>query len=197
MSNFFIENLRKYGPISKETETLLTPHIRHCIKKKGDHLLKKGQVNGGVYILEKGILRFYYVKDQKEITTWFCQENMVAFSSAFFFHMPSFENIQLLEDSSIFYISGDVLNRLYKENEQINTIGRKLSEEYCMEFEHRVASLQTKTALERYKSLMEQSPEIFQRVALGDIASYLAISQETLSRIRKQYISRSSINFMR
>ncbi|NLZ74114.1 MAG: Crp/Fnr family transcriptional regulator [Bacteroidales bacterium] len=189
MNTFFIENLRKYGPISEETENLLIPHIQHCIKKKGDHLLRNGQVNGGVYILEQGILRFYYVKNQKEITTWFCQENMVAFSSAFFFHIPSFENIQLLEDSSVFYISGDALNKLYKKNEQINTIGRKLSEEYCLEFEYRVASLQTKTALERYQSLMEQSPEIFQRVSLGDIASYLAISQETLSRIRRQYVN--------
>ncbi len=191
MKNFFIENIRKYGPISKDTEDLLIPYIQHCNKSKGDHLLKKGQINGGVYILEKGILRFYYENNQKEITTWFCSENMVAFSSSFFFHIPSFENIQVLEDSSVYYIAGDTLNKLYKENEQINTIGRKLSEEYCFEFEHRVASLQTQTALERYEYLMEQSPEIFQRVSLGYIASYLAVSQETLSRIRRQYANNS------
>ncbi len=191
MKNFFIENIRKYGPISKDTEELLTPYIQYCNKYKGDHLLKKGQINGGVYILEKGILRFYYENNKKEITTWFCSENMVAFSSSFFFHIPSFENIQVLENSSVYYIAGDTLNKLYKENEQINTIGRKLSEEYCLEFEHRVASLQTQTALERYEYLMKQSPEIFQRVALGYIASYLAVSQETLSRIRRQYASNS------
>ncbi len=188
-TNFFIKNLKKYGPLSSETQKLLIPHIQHCFKRKGDHLLKKGQVNGGVYILEKGILRFYYHNNQKEITTWFCSENMVAFSSSFFFHLPSFENIQVLEDSSVYYISGDVLNKLYKENEQINTIGRKLSEEYCLEFEHRVASLQTQTALERYEDLINHTPEIFQRVSLGDIASYLAISPETLSRIRRQFVS--------
>jgi len=87
-----------------------------------------------------------------------------SFQLLLFFHLPSFENIQVLEDSSVYYISGDVLNKLYKENEQINTIGRKLPEEYCLEFEHRVASLQTQTALERYEDLINHTPEIFQRV---------------------------------
>lgn len=190
MANFFIDNLRKYGPISDETALLMAPHIKCINKGKGDHLLRKGQLNGGVYILEKGILRFYYLYNDKEVTTWFCKENMVAFSSSFFFRIPSFENIQLLEDSAIHYITGDVLDELYKTNEEINTIGRKLSEEYCMEFEERVASLQTQTALERYEKLMKESPDIFQRVALGQIASYLAVSPETLSRIRRRYVSK-------
>ncbi|HJD92222.1 Crp/Fnr family transcriptional regulator [Bacteroides coprosuis] len=191
MTNFFIEILRKYGPISQETEALLLPHIKHYYKKKGAHLLKRGQVNSGLYIIKKGLLRFYYLRNDKEVTTWFCKENTVAFSSAFFFRIPSFENIQLLEDSSIYYVSGNTLDELYKVNEELNTIGRKLSEEYCMEFEERVASLQTQTALERYEKLMTVSPDIFQRVALGQIASYLAVSQETLSRIRRKYVTKA------
>lgn len=190
MANFFIDNLQEYGSISDGTRIEMAPHIKHIYKSKGDHLLRKGQLNGGLYILEKGILRFYYIYNNKEVTTWFCKENMVAFSSSFFFRIPSFENIQLLEDSSIHYISGDVLEELYKTNEEINTIGRKLSEEYCMEFEERVASLQTQTALERYEKLMKESPDIFQRVALGQIASYLAVSPETLSRIRRRYVTK-------
>lgn len=187
MSSFFIDNLRKYGSISSDTEQLLYPQICHILKPKGSHLLRKGQLNAGLYILEKGIMRFYYERDHKEVTTWFCKENMVAFSSAFFFRIPSFENIQLLEDSSIYYVPGDILNKLYDISEEMNTIGRKLSEEYCMEFEERVASLQTETAIERYEKLLISSPDIFQRVQLGQIASYLAISQETLSRIRRKY----------
>ena len=189
MKKLFLDNLRKYGPISKATEGLLLPHIQHCTKNKGTHLLRKGQIDGGLYILEKGILRFYYLYQDKEVTTWFCKENQVAFSSAFFFRIPSFEYIQLLEDSSIYFVSGSVLDQLYKKSEELNTIGRKMSEEYCMEFEERVASLQTQTALERYKDLMLKSPDIFQRVQLGHIASYLAVSQETLSRIRRKFVT--------
>ncbi|MGL5262040.1 MAG: Crp/Fnr family transcriptional regulator, partial [Bacteroides sp.] len=60
----------------------------------------------------------------------------------------------------------------------------------CMEFEERVASLQTQTALERYQDLMLKSPDIFQRVQLGHIASYLAVSPETLSRIRRKFVNK-------
>lgn len=187
MPHFFIDNLRKYGTINTDTERLLLPLIQHCTKSKGSHLLLKGQLTTGLYILEKGIMRFYYERDGKEVTTWFCKENQVAFSSAFFFKIPSFENIQLLEDSSIYYVRDTDFNQLYKESEEMNTIGRKLSEEYCMEFEERVASLQTQTALQRYEKLLSSSPDIFQRVPLGQIASYLAISQETLSRIRRKF----------
>ena len=187
MPHFFIDNLRKYGTISTETEKLLLPLIQHCTKPKGAHLLLKGQHTTGLYILEKGIMRFYYEREGKEVTTWFCKENQVAFSSAFFFKIRSFENIQLLEDSSIYYVKDTDFNQLYKESEEMNTIGRKLSEEYCMEFEERVASLQTQTALQRYEKLLSSSPDIFQRVPLGQIASYLAISQETLSRIRRKF----------
>ncbi|WP_018108595.1 Crp/Fnr family transcriptional regulator [Bacteroides propionicifaciens] len=187
MPHFFIDNLRKYGTISTETEKLLLPLIQHCTKPKGAHLLLKGQLTTGLYILEKGIMRFYYEREGKEVTTWFCKENQVAFSSAFFFKIRSFENIQLLEDSSIYYVKDTDFNQLYKESEEMNTIGRKLSEEYCMEFEERVASLQTQTALQRYEKLLSSSPDIFQRVPLGQIASYLAISQETLSRIRRKF----------
>lgn len=190
MKKFFIDNLRKYGHISTETEQLLLPHIQHCTRAKGAHLLRKGQIDGGLYILEQGILRFYYLYQDKEVTTWFCKENQVAFSSAFFFRIPSFEYIQLLEDSSIYYIAGGVLEQLYKQSEEMNTIGRKMSEEYCMEFEERVASLQTQTALERYQDLMQKSPDIFQRVQLGHIASYLAVSPETLSRIRRKFVNK-------
>lgn len=187
MPHFFIDNLRKYGTISPETAQLLLPLIRHCTKSKGSLLLRKGQLTTGLYILEKGIMRFYYEREGKEITTWFCKENQVAFSSAFFFKIRSFENIQLLEDSSVYYVTDADFNQLYKESEEMNTIGRKLSEEYCMEFEERVASLQTQTALERYEKLLHSSPDIFQRVQLGQIASYLAVSQETLSRIRRKF----------
>lgn len=58
MKHFFIENLRKYGQISENTEKLLLPHIKHCIKPKGSHLLKKGQVDGGLYILDEEYCAF-------------------------------------------------------------------------------------------------------------------------------------------
>lgn len=67
----------------------------------------------------------------------------------------------------------------------MNTIGRKMAEEYCKILEDRVMSLQTETAVQRYHSLLKYQSDATQRISLGHIASYLGITQETLSRIRK------------
>lgn len=186
MEHFFIKNLRKYGPLSDETTEQLLPHIQHIYKKKGDYLIKQGQINDNLYILKKGIMRFFYLSDDKEVTNWFCTENMVAFTSRCFFSgLPSNEYLELLEDSSIYYISSKVFKQLYNSNIELCNVGRKIAEEYCLEFESRVPTLHTQTAEERYISLINETPEILQRVPLMHIASYLGVSQETVSRIRK------------
>lgn len=103
-----------------------------------------------------------------------------------FYDKPSFENIQFLETSTFFYISSNDLNELYKKYNDLNTIGRKMAEEYCVILEERIMSLQTETAEQRYNSLLKYQPDATQRISLGHIASYLGITQETLSRIRKK-----------
>lgn len=186
MEHFFIENLKKHGVMSDNTIDLILPLIKHCYKRKGAFLIKQGQINDNLYILEKGIIRFFYLYKDKEITNWFCTENMTAFTSqCFFSNLPSNEYLELLENSSLYYISKKALNKLYKTNIELSNIGRKIAEEYCLEFENRVSVLHTQTAEERYKTLIAQSPEILQRVSLKHIASYLGVTQETVSRIRK------------
>ena len=103
-----------------------------------------------------------------------------------FFDKPSIENIQFLEDSTLYYISSNDLNELYKVSLQMNIIGRKMAEEYCKILEERSFSLQTHSAEERYNDFLKREPEAILRISLGHIASYLGISQETLSRIRKK-----------
>ena len=68
----------------------------------------------------------------------------------------------------------------------MNTIGTKMAEEYCKILEERSFLLQTHTEKQRYHWLLKNQPEALQRISLGHIASYLGISQETLSRIRKK-----------
>ena len=68
----------------------------------------------------------------------------------------------------------------------MNIIGRKVAEEYCRILEERSFSLQANSAEQRYNDLIKNQPETLKRISLGHIASYLGISQETLSRIRKK-----------
>ncbi|SPZ94201.1 Uncharacterised protein [Sphingobacterium multivorum] len=120
------------------------------------------------------------------MNSWFGEENQI-FGSILpvYTEKPSFENIQLLEDSEIYAISVDDLNELYRIYPELNLIGRKIAEEVCIILEERIMSLHTKSAVERYQSLIRLQPNLLNRINLGHIASYLGITQETLSRIRR------------
>lgn len=185
--NLLIKQLKKYGNLSAEMETQLNGKIKILIKQKGDFLLKEGQVISNLFVIEKGLVRAYYNINEREINVWFGFENEVLGSiMPLFFNQPSIENIQYLEDTTIYYISSKDLEYFYRSSQEMNTIGRKMAEDYCKILEERSFSLQTHTAEQRYHWLLENQPEALQRIPLGHIASYLGISQETLSRIRKK-----------
>jgi len=138
-------------------------------------------------MLQKGLARGFYLKNEKEINTWFAPENVILGSSIpLFSNHPSKENIQLLEDSIFQYITNSDLQELYRMHPDFNTIGRRLAEDYCLLLENRIASLQADSADERYEKLLLEFPDVSQRVSLGHIASYLGITQATLSRIRRK-----------
>jgi CRP-like cAMP-binding protein len=184
--NPLIEKFKEYGSITPEIESELTTKIKCGIKKKGDFFLRQGQIVSSLFILETGLVRSFYIKNDREINSWFGFENIILGSILpLFYKIPSVENIQFLEESTLYYIESNDLNEMYRKYNQMNTIGRIMTEEYCKILEDRVTSLQTQSAEERYKFLLEYQPDAIQRISLGHIASYLGIKQETLSRIRK------------
>ncbi len=186
--NPFVNQLKKYGEISSEAERELDKRTRFLQKKKYDYLLKSGQIASSYFMLEKGLVRAYFIRNNKEINTWFAMESLIAGSILPLYKgKASFENIQFLEDSEVYSISVEDLNELYQQFPELNLIGRKIAEELCAILEERITSLHTESAEERYKSLFATNPDFFQRINLGHIASYLGITQETLSRLRKRF----------
>ena len=183
--NSFIETIKKFGNISESVEFDILTKLKTENKKKGHYLIKAGQSTANLFVLQTGLVRGFYIKNDKEINTWFATENII-FGSALplFSNHPSKENIQLLEDSVFHYISNQNLQELYKKHPEFNTIGRKIAEDYCLLLEDRIASLQVDSAEDRYRNLINDFPDISQRVSLGHISSYLGITQATLSRIR-------------
>ncbi|MDR2920865.1 MAG: hypothetical protein LBV72_16070 [Tannerella sp.] len=78
------------------------------------------------------------------------------------------------------------MNELYRKYSEINTIGRKIVEDYCKILDQRIFTMQTMSAEKRYNDLIQNYPEVIKRAPLGYIASFLGISQETLSRVRRK-----------
>lgn len=185
--NPLINKFKEYGNITLEIENELAKLIKSKTNQKGDYFLKQGQIVSSLFIIEKGLIRSFYYLGDREVNSWFGFENIILGSILpLFYNQPSFENIQFIEPSTYYYISGNDLNSMYRKYNEMNTIGRKMAEEYCKILEDRIKSLQTETAEKRYSTLIENQPDAIQRISLGHISSYLGITQETLSRIRKR-----------
>ncbi len=185
--NPIVVQLKKYGSFSEAAEKDIVLKTNHFLKAKGDHFLKEGQRVSSYFVLNRGLIRAYFNKNGKEVNTWFGEEHQIFCSILpVYTEKPSFENIQFLEDSEVYAISADDLETLYHSYPELNLIGRKIAEEVCVVLEERITSLHTETAIERYHSLLKLQPNLLNRISLGHIASYLGITQETLSRIRKQ-----------
>lgn len=183
--NPLVAYFKSLGNISAEAEFELEKNTKHFEKKKYDHFLKAGQTHSSIFVMDKGLVRAYFHNGKKEITTWFGKEHEPIGSLApLYTQTASFENIQFLEDASIYAITIEKLQALYIRYPELNWVGRKIAEYLCMLLEERINILHTGSAEERYKAILNDYPYLLQRVNLGYIASYLGISQETLSRIR-------------
>ncbi len=152
-------------------------------------LQKEGKITRNLYYIEQGIARiFYYNKHGKDISYGFYTENnMVTISESFFQQTPSRYNLELLEDSMIYSLSYNDLNSLLNEYPTLEKVKSHVLLYFLGKAAERIVALQFLSARQRYETLMNNQPEIIQRVALGQIATYLGITQETLSRIRAKH----------
>ena len=187
MFNNLLSLLNSIIPLSDKLKSRLTEIL--CVESfpRKHLLLKEGQICNHIYFIDRGFVRSYHLKDDKEITNWFMKENdMIISVSSFFKREPSFEYLQLLEDSTFCSIHFDELQNLYLEFPEFNVIGRVLVEKYYVLSEERVTSMRKQKAEDRLHFLTDKYPEIMQRASLGHIATYLGISSETMSRIRSK-----------
>lgn len=180
-------HILKIYPISEDAKQALTEHLKKIDITKGEYLLREGTVCRNMYFLEAGCLRGFYILQGKEVTHWFASEkDFVTSFHSFITRTPSFESLQAIEDSVLWSISYETLYMLYDKYPDVERLGRIACENYYIRLEERYVNAQFKSATERYLQLMEQNPLFIQRIPLGYIASFLGISQETLSRIRSK-----------
>ncbi len=183
----FISYLSSLISISKELELELNSISKPITVSKNEILLNFNERCDKMYFIQKGLLRGYYFEEDKEITNWFAQEEEFATCFyAFIAGNASFESIQALEDSELIELSHSSLQHLYSGFPETERIGRLLTENYYIRLEERLLSIQFKSAKERYQKFCHSKSSLLQRASLGQIASYLGITQETLSRIRAE-----------
>lgn len=149
------------------------------------HLHRENKKETKSYFIKKGIVRAYAHKDDKEITFWFGQDGDLIFPlQTLFAGLGEYATVELLEDCVLYEIDLERLQDLYQNDIHIANWGRRYAECACIKSEKLFIARQFKTSSERYRELINEYPDIIQRVQLGIIASYLGISQVNLSRIR-------------
>ncbi len=109
--------------------------------------------------------------------------------NSYFSNQPGYETIELLEKSEVYRLSYASLMTLYRDHMEVANWGRRFAESELIKAEMRFISQRFKPAAERYGEFASNFPELTGRVQLGHIASYLGVSQVTLSRIRAEYKS--------
>lgn len=175
------------GPISDTSMELLLNLAKRRKVLKGEIILRCGEVCNKIIYVEEGCLRTYFDKDGIDINTDFCFENNFTTNLKSLRSMnPSESATEALEPTVLYEFEKDKLLDLYKLSPEIESLGRKLIEQLLEGQEEHAQWFKLYSPKERYIYLQDHKPEYLQRISLSQLASYLGITRETLSRIRKR-----------
>lgn len=175
-------------PLTKRVEDYLCNHVRPMKVKKKKLLLKEGTICNNVYFIRKGVIRGFTFEGQRELTTWISTDNeLVTSIPALDEPVPSLDNIQAIEDCELLMLRIEELNWLYEHYPEFNCVGRKLIQRYYGDAERRAYLARLNNAEDKYRYFLERHEALSTRVPLRYIASYLGITLETLSRVRRRF----------
>ncbi len=186
MADIQLPFFQTLSPASREAFLGAVQRVRF---PRNHFIFQPEQIARYAYFVLKGAIRQFTLSDGKEVVTRLVIEG--GFSTAFYSFIsqkPCFEYCQTLEEVEAISLSRQEMERLCTEHIDIANLERKITEQYLIQEQERTLSLQFLSAQERYEQLFKQDASILLRFPLGTIASYLGMSQETLSRLRAKNI---------
>ncbi|MFN8278227.1 MAG: Crp/Fnr family transcriptional regulator [Chitinophagales bacterium] len=167
--------------------SLFEPFLKTKKLKAKDHFLSAGKVCHEIGFINKGCFRTFYLAEGKEINTHFTFENeFVTDYDSFLQNKPSRYFIQALEDAEFVTFNLSALQNAYNQSQNWERFGRMIAEQSYKLTTQRVESFLFLDGEQRYLDLLKYQPQIFDRIPLYHIASYLGLERESLSRLRKK-----------
>lgn len=177
----------------KDIEIALTYFNREEISK-GDYYLKEGQYSNRISFVEVGLFRlFYQLKGEEKTMLFFSEHQFMTDYFGYLTKSPSIRPIQALEDSIIYSIDRMKLERLYEYSKKWEQVGRVLAESAYVTSVLRANRIIHDNYDTRVKTFITEHPNLMQRVPQYMIASYLDMSPETLSRVKKRLIGKKDV----
>lgn len=176
-------------PMPLEMATSIASKFSEREFSKHDFILKEGKVCNDYYFMQQGFARaFTHDLDGNDITTnFYSSNNVVCEIFSFFKRLPSGENIQALTHCQALHLTFDELQQVFHAMPMFREFGRTILINSYGSLKQRMLGMHHQTAEERYVQLLQLKPDIFQHAPLKNIASYLGITDTSLSRIRKEF----------
>ena len=182
-----IATLDYFYPLSDGIKNYLRKHTYACSFRKGKLLLRAGEICEHIYFVKKGAVRGFIKEGKKDITTWITAENEVVSSiSALDVREPAFENMQAIENCELLALTYTDFQDLYIKFPEFNILARKVLQKYYQDAEGRAFIARLTNAENKYRLFITMYGHLANRIPLKYIASFLGITLETLSRVRKK-----------
>ncbi|SHF14737.1 Crp/Fnr family transcriptional regulator [Pedobacter caeni] len=179
--------LTEIYPLPPESITKMCEYINEVSYPKGHIILRAGKIEKKTFFIKKGVVRAFATPGENDITFWFGEEGETVLSmQSYVENNKGYEHVELLENCDFYEVHIRDLQELFKTDIHISNWGRKLAEKELVKIEKRLISRELQSAKQRYDELICTRPSLLQRVPLKFIASYLGITQVSLSRIRKE-----------
>ena len=194
MSQKLIEKLRTYIEFDEDEERFISSVFKQRVLAKGEHLLLAGDVCRVAAFIERGVFRSYINTGERDATFYFAAENdFICDYPSFLPQVPSDKNIQALEAAEVRVISFASLQELYRRVVYGERFGRLVAEEIFLDSIQQLASFYSDKPADRYQNFVHRFPRLVQRIPQYYIASYVGIEPQSLSRIRRRFLSQKSV----
>jgi CRP-like cAMP-binding protein len=192
MQDILFDFISKYITLTEdEKNAIVSLDIFHSVKK-GTILLKEGQNSKETYFVLKGCIRVYYVVDGEEKTTAFYTEKEAFTPPCVISKTPSENYVSCLEDSLLLVSNSDMEVEVNSKFPKFDIMCRMFSEELLAKQRIDFDEFKTSSPEQRYLNLLQKRPELIQRVPQHQLASYLGIKPQSLSRLRARILEKKS-----
>lgn len=190
MYSHLFEKIRQYIEVDEADRQFIGEAFKPRRFEKGEHFLMAGDVCRHAAFVQTGVFRFYINRDGEDATYYFAAENeFICEYPSFLRRQPSDRNIQALETAEILLISYDDLQTFYRKVRFGERFGRLVAEEIFVDSVEQLASFYGDKPAARYQNFVHQFPQLVQRLPQYYIASYVGIKPQSLSRIRRRFLT--------
>lgn len=190
MKSEILKYLSKYTVITKEIEIAISESTFIKTFKKGSVLLKEGGISNECYFILKGCIRSYFLKDGEEKTIEFYTEEQSVVPANYGTSEPSKYYLECLDDTIVSVGNPNLEKETFQKYPQLESLSRVIAETIIIKNQESFNQFKLSTPEERYINILETRPDLIQLAPQHQLASYLGIKPESLSRIRKRILSK-------